>query len=116
MLTTQLDQTLQSQPDYLKGIGLSRCQLDESAMITLWEGIHEQRHSLETLELACNSSCLEAGRVAHTLRDASRLRRLDMSYCLKGTIDGPLFRPWSTSPYSDAWRLEEVNLSGSKVR
>ncbi|KAI1854739.1 hypothetical protein JX266_000857 [Neoarthrinium moseri] len=112
---SELYQTFQSHPDCMKGLSFSRCQLDEMANITLWEGIHEQRHSLETLELSNNLSCLEAGRVSQTLRESSKLRRLDMAYCLKGHMDGPLFRPWNTSPYSDAWRLEEVNLSGWKI-
>ncbi|KAH6654068.1 hypothetical protein BKA67DRAFT_518387 [Truncatella angustata] len=112
---SEIHQTLQSQPNYLRGLGLSRCQLDEMSMITLWEGIHEQRQSLEHLELSSNFGCLEASRVSQTLWDTSNLRRLDLSSCLKGIIDGPLFRPWTTSPYEDPWSLEEVDLSGWKI-
>lgn len=84
-------------------------------MVTLWDGIHEQRQSLEFLDLSGNFGGLAANRVAETLREASNLRKLDLSYCLKGALDGPLLRPWTSSPYKDPWRLEEVNLSGWKV-
>jgi hypothetical protein len=109
------DQTLQCQPKCLRALGFSRCQLDEMAMVTLWEGIHEQRHSLELLELSSNFGRLEASRVSQTLREASNLQKLDLSSCLKGSLDGPLFRPWTSSPYLDPWRLEDVDLSGWKV-
>ncbi|KAK9775027.1 putative PH domain-containing protein [Seiridium cardinale] len=112
---SEIFQTLQSQPNCLRGLGFSNCQLDEMAIVTLWEGIHEQRHSLEMLQLSSNFGCLEASRVSQTLWEASKLRRLDLSFCLKGTLDGPLFRPWTSSPYTDPWRLEEVNLSGWKI-
>ncbi|KAI4600040.1 hypothetical protein KJ359_001141 [Pestalotiopsis sp. 9143b] len=112
---TEICQTLQSQPSNLRGLGFSRCQLDELAMVTLWDGIHEQRQSLEFLDLSGNFGGLAAGRVAETLREASNLRKLDLSYCLKGALDGPLLRPWTSSPYTDLWRLEEVNLSGWKI-
>ncbi|KAF2995142.1 hypothetical protein E8E14_003339 [Neopestalotiopsis sp. 37M] len=112
---SEICQTLQSQPKSLRGLGFSRCQLDEMAMVTLWEGIHEQRQSLEFLDLSGNFGGLAASRVAQTLREASNLRKLDLSYCLKGALDGPLLRPWTSSPYTDPWRLEEVNLSGWKI-
>ncbi|KAI0128389.1 hypothetical protein BJ170DRAFT_682184 [Xylariales sp. AK1849] len=112
---SEIYQTLQARLDFMKGLCFSNCQLDDMALIRLWEGIHEQRHSLEILEVASNSSRLEAGRVSKTLEESSKLRRLDLAYCLKGNLDGPLFSPWTTSPYTDPWRLQELDLSGWKI-
>lgn len=99
----------------MRCLGLSRCNLGEAAMVSIWEALHEQRSTLEVLEFANNASGLAAERVAHTLCDASNLRRLDLAYCLKGSLDGPLFSPWTTSWSVDPWRLEYLNLSGWKV-
>ncbi|KAH8673931.1 hypothetical protein BX600DRAFT_220405 [Xylariales sp. PMI_506] len=112
---SEINQILQYRPGLMRGLGFSQCKLDDMSMILLWEAIHEQRHSLEVLEFSRNFSCLEATRISRTLREANKICRLDLAHCLKGDLDGPLFHPWNTSPYSDAWVLEEVDLSGWKV-
>ncbi|KAK7908685.1 hypothetical protein PG985_015988 [Apiospora marii] len=110
-----LCQTLQNYAGLVRCLGLSRCDLDEVAMISVWEAIHEQRSSLETLEFANNFSRLDASRASQTLSDTPKIRHLDLSYCLKGGLDGPLFRPWANSLQSSVWRLEYLDLSGWKV-
>lgn len=110
-----LCQTLQNYAGLVRCLGLSRCDLDEVAMISVWEAIHEQRSSLETLEFANNFSRLDASRASQTLSEIPKIRHLDLSYCLKGGLDGPLFQPWTNSLQSSVWRLEYLDLSGWKV-
>lgn len=110
-----LCQTLQNYAGLVRCLGLSRCDLDEVAMISAWEAIHEQRASLETLEFANNFSRLDAARAAQTLGETPKMRHLDLGYCLKGGLDGPLIQPWANSLQSSVWRLEYLDLSGWKV-
>ncbi|KAK8081433.1 RNI-like protein [Apiospora saccharicola] len=110
-----LCQTLQNYAGLARCLGLSRCDLDEVAMTSVWEAIHEQRSSLETLEFANNFGRLDAARAAQTLSETPKIRHLDLGYCLKGGLDGPLFRPWANSLQSSVWRLEYLDLSGWKA-
>ncbi|KAK8041805.1 RNI-like protein [Apiospora rasikravindrae] len=112
---SDLCQTLQNYAGLIRCLGLSRCDLDEVAMISVWEAIHEQRSSLETLEFANNFGRLDASRASQTLNETPKLRHLDLSYCLKGGLDGPLFQPWTNSLQSNVWRLEYLDLSGWKA-
>ncbi|KAK7952692.1 uncharacterized protein PG986_008420 [Apiospora aurea] len=112
---SDLCQTLQNYAGLIRCLGLSRCDLDEVAMISVWEAIHEQRTSLETLEFANNFGRLDASRASQTLNETPKLRHLDLSYCLKGGLDGPLFQPWTNSLQSNVWRLEYLDLSGWKA-
>ncbi|KAK8048301.1 RNI-like protein [Apiospora phragmitis] len=111
----EICQTLQNYVGLIRCLGLSRCDLDEPAMISVWEAIHEQRSGLETLEFANNFGRLDTSRASQTLNETPKLRHLDLSYCLKGGLDGPLFRPWANSLQSSVWRLEYLDLSGWKV-
>ncbi|KAK7949629.1 hypothetical protein PG988_016268 [Apiospora saccharicola] len=79
-----LCQTLQNYAGLARCLGLSRCDLDEVAMTSVWEAIHEQRSSLETLEFANNFGRLDAARAAQTLSETPKIRHLDLGYCLKG--------------------------------
>ncbi|KAK8124472.1 RNI-like protein [Apiospora kogelbergensis] len=97
---SEICQTLQNYAGLIRCFGLSRCDLDELAMISVWEAIHEQRSSLETLEFANNFGRLEASRASQTLHETPKIRHLDLGYCLKG---------------SSVWRLEYLDLSGWKV-
>lgn len=106
---------LQNRPDFLKAFSISRCQLDEDALALLWEGLHEQRSTIENLDVSHNSGRIEAAKAAETLADATRLRCLNLAYSIKGNLDGPLFRPWSATSNFEPWRLEEIDLSGWKV-
>ncbi|KAI0887205.1 RNI-like protein [Annulohypoxylon maeteangense] len=110
-----LSRALQNRPDFLKKISISRCHLDENALALLWEGLHEQRSSIENLDVSHNSGLIEASKAAETLVDASRLRRLNLAYAIKGNLNGPLFRPWSATSNFEPWHLEELDLSGWKV-
>ncbi|KAK7987465.1 hypothetical protein PG989_007780 [Apiospora arundinis] len=112
---SEICQTLQNYAGLIRCLGLSRCDLDELAMISVWEAIHEQRSSLETLEFGNNFSRLEASRASQTLHETPKIRHLDLGYCLKGGLDGPLFRPWANSLQSSVWRLEYLDLSGWKA-
>ncbi|KAI1313617.1 hypothetical protein F5Y03DRAFT_103357 [Xylaria venustula] len=111
----ELCRVLQSRPDFLKTFGISRCNLDEASLVYLWEGIHEQRLSLEELDTSYNPGRIEASKIANTLNEASRLRRLNLAYTIRGDLEGPLFRPWSSSGSFEPWRLEELDLSGWKL-
>ncbi|KAI1376699.1 RNI-like protein [Hypoxylon crocopeplum] len=110
-----LSRVLQNRPDFLKTCAISRCHLDETALALLWEGLHEQRSTIEILDMSHNSSRIEAAKASETLNDASRLRHLNLAYSLKGNLDGPLFRPWSTTSNFEPWHLEELDLSGWKI-
>ncbi|KAI0011770.1 RNI-like protein [Xylariaceae sp. FL0662B] len=110
-----LSRTLQNRPDLVKAFDVSRCQLDETALVLLWEGIHEQRSTLETLDISQNSGRIDAMKLSQTLNEATKLRRLNLAYSIKGHLDGPLFRPWSTTSNFQPWSLEEIDLSGWKI-
>ncbi|KAI1122868.1 RNI-like protein [Nemania abortiva] len=111
----ELCRMFQSRPNFLKTFEISRCNLDESSLVYLWEGLHEQRFSLEELDTSYNPGRIEASKVACTLSESSRLRRLNLAYTIRGELDGPLFSPWSTSTSFEAWRLEDLDLSGWKL-
>ncbi|KAI1427060.1 hypothetical protein F5Y12DRAFT_227774 [Xylaria sp. FL1777] len=111
----ELCRALQSRPNFLRTFEISRCNLDEASLVYLWEGLHEQRLSLEELDTSYNPGRIEASRVACTLNEASGLRRLNLAYTIRGELEGPLFRPWSNSASFEPWRLEELDLSGWKL-
>lgn len=110
-----LGRVFQSRSNFLRAFEISRCNLDEASLVYIWEGLHEQRSTLEELDTSYNSGRIEASRVACTLNEASRLKRLNLAYTIRGELEGPLFRPWSTSASFEAWRLEDLDLSGWKV-
>ncbi|KAI1393593.1 RNI-like protein [Hypoxylon trugodes] len=110
-----LSRVLQNRPDFLKAFSISRCHLDENALVLLWEGLHEQRSSLEVLDVSHNSGRIEAAKASETLNDAKRLRRLNLAYSIKGNLSCALFRPWSATASFEPWHLEELDLSGWKV-
>ncbi|KAI0202185.1 RNI-like protein [Astrocystis sublimbata] len=111
----ELCRVFQSRPNFLRGFEISRCNLDEASLVYLWEGLHEQRFSLEELDTSYNSGRIEASRIAYTLNEATGLRHLNLAYTIRGELGGPLFRPWSRSTSSEAWRLEDLDLSGWKL-
>ncbi|KAI0131748.1 RNI-like protein [Hypoxylon sp. NC0597] len=110
-----LSRVLQNRPDFLRTFSVSRCHLDEDALVLLWEGLHDQRSTLEILDVSRNSGRIEAAKASETLNDASKLRCLNLAYAMKGNLDGPLFRPWSTTSSFEPWHLEELDLSGWKI-
>ncbi|KAI0180040.1 RNI-like protein [Hypoxylon sp. FL1284] len=110
-----LARVLQNRPDFLKALSISRCSLDENALALLWEGLHEQRDTIESLDVSHNPCRIEAERISETLQDARRLRHLNLAGSIKGNMKGPLFRPWSATSTPQPWHLEELNLSGWKV-
>ena len=107
---------LQNRPGFLKALSCARCQIDEQGLELLCEGLLEQKSSLEILDLSNNGSRIEATTLSATLAGFTKLRRLKLSNAIKGPIDGPLLRLWNTSPTFDPWRLEQIDLSGWKVR
>ncbi|KAI0408628.1 RNI-like protein [Xylaria palmicola] len=111
----ELCRVFQSRPNFLRTFEISRCNLDEISLVYLWEGLHEQRFSLEELDTSYNSGRVEASRIACTLNETTKLKRLNLAYTIRGELEGPLFRPWSSSVSSGAWRLEELDLSGWKL-
>ncbi|KAJ8125468.1 hypothetical protein O1611_g8171 [Lasiodiplodia mahajangana] len=111
----ELCRMFQSRPNFLRAFEISRCNLDEASLVYIWEGLHEQRFSLEELDTSFNPGRLEASKVACTLNEASRLRHLNLAYTIRGELEGPLFRPWSSSASFEAWRLEDLDLSGWKL-
>ncbi|KAI8634775.1 RNI-like protein [Xylariaceae sp. FL1651] len=115
MDAVHLCRVFQNRPNFLKTFEISRCNLDEASLVYLWEGLHEQRSSLEQLDTSYNTGCIDASRIADTLNEASRLKRLNLAYTIRGDLERPLFRPWSSSASSGVWRLEELNLSGWKM-
>ncbi|KAI6091161.1 RNI-like protein [Hypoxylon rubiginosum] len=110
-----LSRVLQNRPDFLRTFSISRCRLDENALALLWEGLHEQRATIESLDLSHNSCRIEAARVSETLHDANKLRHLNLAGAIKGNLEGALFRPWSSASSLEPWHLEELNLSGWKA-
>ncbi|KAI1143909.1 RNI-like protein [Hypoxylon sp. FL0543] len=110
-----LSRVFQNRPDFLKTFSVSRCCLDEDALVLLWEGLHDQRSALEVLDVSRNPGRIEAAKASETLNDASRLRCLNLAYAIKGNLNGPLFRPWSTTSSFEPWHLEELDLSGWKI-
>ncbi|KAJ3563360.1 hypothetical protein NPX13_g8229 [Xylaria arbuscula] len=110
----ELCRVIQSRPNFLRSFSISRCNLDEASLVYLWEGLHEQRLSLQELDTSYNPGRIEASRVANTLNEASGLRRLNLAYTVRGELEGPLFKPWSSAAF-EAWRLEELDLSGWKL-
>ncbi|KAI5863091.1 RNI-like protein [Durotheca rogersii] len=106
---------LQTRTDFLKTLSVARCRLDENALILLWEALHEQRSTIEIFDVSHNSGRIDARRAAETLSGASRLRRLNLAYSIKGNLSGPLFKPWSVASGFEPWLLEELDLSGWKV-
>ncbi|KAL7626819.1 hypothetical protein AAE478_003593 [Parahypoxylon ruwenzoriense] len=110
-----LSRVLQNRTDFLKTFSVSRCRLDEDALVLLWEGLHEQRSTIEMLDVSHNSGRIEAEKAAETLNDACKLRHLNLAYSIKGNLNGPLFRPWRTTSSFEPWHLEELDLSGWKV-
>ncbi|KAI3336741.1 RNI-like protein [Xylariaceae sp. AK1471] len=111
----ELCRVFQSRPNFLKTFEISRCNIDEASFVYLWEGLHEQRCSLEELDTSYNPGRVEASRIACTLNEASRLKRLNLAYTIRGDLEGPLFRPWSSSAPFEAWHLEDLDLSGWKL-
>ncbi|KAI0016675.1 RNI-like protein [Xylariomycetidae sp. FL0641] len=111
----ELCRVLQNHPDFLKVLSLSRCHLGEGSLIDLWDGLHEQRSSIETIDLSYNSGSTEASRISDALDEAGKIKRLNLAYTIKGHLDGPLFRPWSQFSSFQPWRLEELDLSGWKI-
>jgi len=99
----------------MKKFEISRCNVDDASFVYLWEALHEQRGSLEELDTSYNPGRVEAWRIAATLNDTSRLKRLNLAYTIRGDLEGPLFKPWSSSGPSEAWCLEGLDLSGWKV-
>ncbi|KAI0476763.1 RNI-like protein [Xylaria cf. heliscus] len=111
----EICRVFQNRPNFLRTFEISHCNLDEASLIYIWEGLHEHRSSLEELDTSYNSGRIEASRIACTLKEASRLRRLNLAYTIRGELEGPLFRPWSSSASLEAWRLEDLDLSGWKL-
>ncbi|KAI1330493.1 RNI-like protein [Xylariaceae sp. FL0255] len=111
----ELGRALQNRPKFLRSLEISRCNLNEASLVYLWEGLYEQQQSLEELDTSYNPGRIEASRVAYTLGEANKLRCLNLAYSLRGDLEGPLFRPWSSSVSLEAWRLEELDLSGWKI-
>lgn len=103
---------LQNRPNFMKCLSCSGCGLDDAAVGSLWESFHEQRSSLDIISLSHNPGRVDAAVASETLREANRLRRLNLAYSLRGNLDGPLFRPWNRTGFFDPWRLEELDLSG----
>ncbi|KAH9906228.1 RNI-like protein [Xylariomycetidae sp. FL2044] len=110
----ELSRILSSQPDFMKTLSISRCHLDEYQLAILWDGLNEQGSSIEVIDTSYNSA-VEAERISPTLLEATRIRRLNLAYSIKGHLTGPLFRPWSNPEFENPWRLEEVDLSGWKL-
>ncbi|KAI2636452.1 RNI-like protein [Hypomontagnella submonticulosa] len=110
-----LSRVLQNRPGFLRAFSISRCRLDEDGLVLLWEGLHEQRSTIEILDVSHNSGRIEAAKAAETLNDANKLRRLSLANAIKGNLDEPLFRPWSATSNFEPWHLEELDLSGWKV-
>ncbi|KAI0416259.1 hypothetical protein F5X98DRAFT_189641 [Xylaria grammica] len=111
----ELSRVFQSRPHFLRSFEISRCNLDEASLVYLWEGLHEQRLSLEELDTSYNPGRIEASRIACILNEASGLKRLNLAYSIRGELEGSLFKPWSSSALFEAWRLEELDLSGWKL-
>ncbi|KAI1816043.1 RNI-like protein [Poronia punctata] len=111
----ELARLAQHRPNFLRTFEISRCNIDDASFVYIWEALHEQRSSLEELDTSYNPGRVEAWRIASTLNDTSRLRRLNLAYTIRGDLQQPLFRPWSSSDSSQAWRLEELDLSGWKL-
>ncbi|KAI0443391.1 RNI-like protein [Xylaria telfairii] len=111
----ELCRVFQSRSNFLRAFEISRCNLDEASLVYIWEGLHEQRSTLEELDTSYNSGRIEASRIACTLNEANRLQRLNLAYTIRGELEGPLFRPWSSSTSFEAWRLEDLDLSGWKL-
>ncbi|RWA12065.1 hypothetical protein EKO27_g3044 [Xylaria grammica] len=111
----ELSRVFQGRPHFLRSFEISRCNLDEASLVYLWEGLHEQRLSLEELDTSYNPGRIEASRIACTLNEASGLKRLNLAYSIRGELEGSLFKPWSSSALFEAWRLEELDLSGWKL-
>lgn len=70
---------------------------------------------MEVLDLSHNIGRIDATELSELLNGASKLRQLNLAYSIKGSLDGPLFRPWNSTPSFDPWRLEQIDLSGWKV-
>ncbi|GAP86444.2 putative leucine rich repeat protein [Rosellinia necatrix] len=104
-----------SRPSFLRALKISHCNLDETSLVYLWEGLHEQRFALEELDTSYNPGRIEASRIARTLNEASGLRHLNLAHTIRGDLEGPLFRPWSNSGMFETWRLEDLDLSGWKI-
>ncbi|KAI1335734.1 RNI-like protein [Xylariaceae sp. FL0016] len=111
----ELCRVFQNRPEFLKTFEASRCSLDENSLINLWEGLQEQAPTLETLDVSSNSGHVEATRVSNALDEASRLKKLNLAYAIKGHLDVPLIRPWGDTEGLNPWRLEELDLSGWKI-
>ncbi|KAI0534641.1 hypothetical protein GGR58DRAFT_46584 [Xylaria digitata] len=111
----ELRRVFQGRPNFLRSFEISRCNLDEPSLVYLWEGLHEQRLSLEELDTSYNPGRIEASRIARTLHEATGLRRLNLAYTIRGELEGSLFGTWSGSTSFEAWRLEELDLSGWKL-
>ncbi|KAI1824776.1 RNI-like protein [Xylaria intraflava] len=111
----ELCRVLQNRPNFLRALEISRCNLDETSLVYLFEGLREQRSSLEELDTSYNPGRVEASKAAYALSEASMLKRLNLAYTIRGDLEGPLFRPWSCSASFQPWRLEELDLSGWKL-
>ncbi|KAJ1335152.1 leucine-rich repeat-containing protein 16 [Microdochium nivale] len=109
-----LSRNLQNRPDFLRSFSCARCDLDESALKLLWEGLSEHASSLEGLDVSNNPGRLEAQSVARLLNNTRRLKRINLANAMKGDLDGPLIKPWDAAT-SEPWKLEEINISGWKM-
>ncbi|KAI2630487.1 RNI-like protein [Xylaria nigripes] len=111
----ELRRVFQNRSNFLRALEISRCNLSERLLVYLFEGLYEQRDSLEELDTSHNSGRIEASKVAYAISEASKLKRLNLAYTIRGDLEGPLFRPWSCTPLPQVWRLEELDLSGWKL-
>ncbi|CAJ2510019.1 Uu.00g059190.m01.CDS01 [Anthostomella pinea] len=111
----EIGRAFQNRPSFIKSLDVSRCDLCESALVYFWEGLYEQRSSIEVLDTSHNPGFVEATRVSYVLNGARRVKRLNLAHSIKGNLNEPLFRPWSSTGSFAPWRLEELDLSGWKI-
>ncbi|KAI0480641.1 RNI-like protein [Xylariaceae sp. FL0804] len=111
----ELCRVFQNRRGFVRTFNVSRCGLDESSLVYLWEGLQDQISTIDVLDTSYNPGRADATRVAYSLAEASRLKRLNLAYSLKGDLDGPLFRPWCSSGSFQPWHLEDLDLSGWKI-
>lgn len=96
----------------VQALDISNCGLSDLALRDIFEVLHHQGRSLQSLDVSGNRGRVHASVIAGLSQVILDLRKLDVSGIIMGDIPGPAFPIDTLSRFRS---LEELDLSKFKV-